>query len=169
MEKINFKDLPNTDTPINSSNLNRLQTNVENAITHEYCQAKLGTSQKIDFDTLYANQRINFDTVVSKQGNLTLENSAIKIGKGISKVKVTYTVNVSDLTSEGLFSIQSGLMLNLVPMIRYYSFTGSYIREVTEGEEISVTLAMQSGTTNSITLLKSGNYISNTLLVEKIA
>ena len=32
MEKINFNDLPNTDTPINSSNLNQLQTNVENEI-----------------------------------------------------------------------------------------------------------------------------------------
>ena len=32
MEKINFNDLPNTDTPINSSNLNQLQTNVESAI-----------------------------------------------------------------------------------------------------------------------------------------
>lgn len=32
MEKINFNDLPNTNTPINSSNLNQLQTNVENAI-----------------------------------------------------------------------------------------------------------------------------------------
>lgn len=32
MQKINFNDLPNTETPINSSNLNQLQTNVENAI-----------------------------------------------------------------------------------------------------------------------------------------
>lgn len=32
MEKINFKDLPSTDTPIDSTNLNLLQTNVENAI-----------------------------------------------------------------------------------------------------------------------------------------
>lgn len=32
MEKINFNDLPNTNTPINSSNLNQLQTNIENAI-----------------------------------------------------------------------------------------------------------------------------------------
>ena len=32
MEKINFNDLPSTDTPINSSNLNQLQTNVENEI-----------------------------------------------------------------------------------------------------------------------------------------
>lgn len=32
MEKINFQDLPNTDTPINSTNLNLLQTNAENSI-----------------------------------------------------------------------------------------------------------------------------------------
>ena len=32
MEKINFKDLPSTDTPIDGTNLNLLQTNVENAI-----------------------------------------------------------------------------------------------------------------------------------------
>ena len=32
MEKINFEDLPSTDTPIDSANLNLLQTNVENAI-----------------------------------------------------------------------------------------------------------------------------------------
>lgn len=32
MEKITFKDLPSTDTPINSTNLNLIQTNTENAI-----------------------------------------------------------------------------------------------------------------------------------------
>lgn len=32
MEKINFQDLPSKDTPIDSANLNLLQTNVENAI-----------------------------------------------------------------------------------------------------------------------------------------
>lgn len=32
MQKINFQNLPNTTTPVNASNLNSLQTNVENAI-----------------------------------------------------------------------------------------------------------------------------------------
>ena len=32
MEKINFKDLPSTETPIDSANLNALQDNAENAI-----------------------------------------------------------------------------------------------------------------------------------------
>lgn len=32
MNKINFQNLPNTTTPVNATNLNQLQTNVENAI-----------------------------------------------------------------------------------------------------------------------------------------
>ena len=32
MEKITFEDLPSTNTPINSTNLNAIQTNAENAI-----------------------------------------------------------------------------------------------------------------------------------------
>lgn len=32
MEKINFKSLPDTSTPVTATNLNQLQTNVENAI-----------------------------------------------------------------------------------------------------------------------------------------
>lgn len=32
MDKINFQNLPSTSTPINATNLNQLQTNVENAI-----------------------------------------------------------------------------------------------------------------------------------------
>lgn len=33
MQKITFEDLPSTNTPINASNLNQVQTNVENAIS----------------------------------------------------------------------------------------------------------------------------------------
>ena len=32
MQKINFENLPSTNTPISAENLNQLQTNVENAI-----------------------------------------------------------------------------------------------------------------------------------------
>ena len=32
MNKINFQNLPNTTTPVNATNLNQVQTNVENAI-----------------------------------------------------------------------------------------------------------------------------------------
>lgn len=40
MEKINFQDLPSTDTPIDSANLNLLQTNVENAINETIAKSE---------------------------------------------------------------------------------------------------------------------------------
>lgn len=36
MNKINFENLPSTNTPINSSNLNQMQTNVENEFANKY-------------------------------------------------------------------------------------------------------------------------------------
>lgn len=58
MEKINFNDLPNTDTPINSSNLNQLQTNVENEINvlnnkFDYSTTEQIIGTWIDGKTLY--------------------------------------------------------------------------------------------------------------------
>ncbi len=35
MDKINFENLPSTNTPINADNLNQLQTNIENAINEK--------------------------------------------------------------------------------------------------------------------------------------
>lgn len=55
MQKINFQDYPNTTTPINATNLNQLQTNVENSINN------LGT-------VLYSNSN-------GTTGNVTLNDS----------------------------------------------------------------------------------------------
>ena len=49
MDKINFQNLPNTTTPVNATNLNLLQTNVENE-----CDTK---TKKIDFN-IEANSSI---------------------------------------------------------------------------------------------------------------
>lgn len=47
MQKINFQNLPSTSTPINATNLNALQTNVENAInlvsTYSTTETIIGT------------------------------------------------------------------------------------------------------------------------------
>lgn len=43
MEKINFENLPSTNTPINASNLNTLQNNVENAFKNEYSESQTDT------------------------------------------------------------------------------------------------------------------------------
>lgn len=55
MEKINFEDLPSTKTPIDSKNLNLLQTNVENAIqkSNNYSLDEIIVGTWIDGSTLY--------------------------------------------------------------------------------------------------------------------
>lgn len=92
MEKINFQDLPNTDTPINSKNLNQLQTNVENEINN---LEKIITTKDILF-AMPSQQEINGASAViifTKQSSsigskLSIENGAIKIGAGVNLIKV---------------------------------------------------------------------------------
>lgn len=44
MDKINFQNLPNTTTPVNATNLNQLQTNVENTLnTYSTNEIRIGT------------------------------------------------------------------------------------------------------------------------------
>ena len=88
MNKINFT---NGQAPaINATNLNQLQTNVENAInevndeiakTENWILAKLSTAFNAGTT---AEHQIKFDTVQSVNGNLlTLENGCIKVGAGV--------------------------------------------------------------------------------------
>ena len=44
MDKINFENLPSTNTPINAENLNQMQDNIEQAFTLDYITAKLSES-----------------------------------------------------------------------------------------------------------------------------
>ena len=44
MDKINFQNLPNTTTPVNATNLNLLQTNIENTLnTYSTTETRIGT------------------------------------------------------------------------------------------------------------------------------
>lgn len=55
MDKINFENLPSTNTPINADNLNQLQTNIENAI-NEKPNVIDNLESTIITDALSANQ-----------------------------------------------------------------------------------------------------------------
>jgi len=50
MEKINFENLPSTNTPINGSNLNQLQDNIEAALLNIYT-----INTNINFEDTYQN------------------------------------------------------------------------------------------------------------------
>ena len=60
MEKINFKDLPSKDTPIDSKNLNLLQANVENAINNLNGTVLFEGSANNDFQLSESVSNYNF-------------------------------------------------------------------------------------------------------------
>ena len=110
MEKINFENLPSTNTPINANNLNQLQTNVENEFTKKASVMTIGLSNDMTFskaNTGSTSNLITMDKVMSSSGNkLTFDstNHAIKIGAGVSKVKVSANA-IQSANGEGLSGI----------------------------------------------------------------
>ena len=100
MEKINFNDLPNTDTPINSSNLNQLQTNVENGINVVNNKFNYSTEEQvigtwIDGKPIY-RKVVTFET--SDNCNITHAHNIVNadklwINEGASFVYVNDPVN----------------------------------------------------------------------------
>ena len=91
MKKIIFEDLPNTNTPINATNLNKLQENIEEEInkTNELNYISCGSDGTEPY-TAYGWEDIPTTTEALKIGEkLTLENGVVKIGTGISYVKVS--------------------------------------------------------------------------------
>lgn len=78
MQKITFENLPSTNTPLNASNLNTLQDNVEIAINATISNT-YGTSQTEGYSQEYINSRrttlYENDTWSGNQGNITLSDS----------------------------------------------------------------------------------------------
>lgn len=66
MQKITFENLPSTNTPLNASNLNTLQSNVESAFNNTY-----GTSQTEGYCQEYINKFTNKNIMSASQTNET--------------------------------------------------------------------------------------------------
>lgn len=117
MEKINFTN--EKEPVLNGTNLNQLQTNVENAITDtenkitqaestvkEYTNEKVKTNYMLVTTTVASTlgeaTQIKLDTIVSNYGNkLTLSNNEITIGSGVSKIRVSGNIFVNDTSQNG--------------------------------------------------------------------
>lgn len=89
MEKINFKNKGEVGAiPANANNLNLMQNNVENAINENKPSIiTAGLNSNID---ITGSTTIQFDKILSRVGNkFTLQNGGIKIGAGVTKIKVS--------------------------------------------------------------------------------
>lgn len=89
MKKINFKSKGEPGAiPINADNLNLMQDNTENAINENKPSViTVGLNSNIE---ITGNTPIQLDKILSNAGNkFTLQNGGIKIGAGVSKIKVS--------------------------------------------------------------------------------
>lgn len=114
MQKINFENKPSTNTPINATNLNTLQDNVEDAIDGGLYY-KSGDTYEIG-SQLYAGgvltgsaKTIQFSIFLPKLldniSNITI-NSINITARGINGYLLN-SQNLSDLTSAGVLSVVS--------------------------------------------------------------
>lgn len=99
MEKINFTNLPDQTTPVNASNMNLMQNNIENAInTKNIITATISSNHTIQTSNTYEQLILNSKT--SKGSSFTLTNDgAILIGSGISVIKLSANVSFNSVTA----------------------------------------------------------------------
>lgn len=131
MNKIEFKDLPSTDTPIDSANLNLLQNNVENDIGD---LSNLNTNEKTNL--VGAINEVNNKPRTLKIYSKTLSTSE-RIGSEGGNLTIDVTQYKNVLFVEPLFAIKAsdysgGTMLSISNIASYVyapgtTFTGIYV------------------------------------------
>jgi hypothetical protein len=154
----------NIDTIVNTVNTLSQQT------TREYCQITYTKSGSIEFTQLYSGVKVPFDRLHSRSGNFTFESNGVKVGAGISKVRVTYGLNVYAVSTPSNFTIQctaGGYQYTSVDGLSF--FTQTCICDVIEGEVIQITVAEQGHSSNTMSFYCHNNQPVCYLLVEKIA
>lgn len=115
MEKINFKDLPSTDTPIDSANLNLLQTNVENAINGTILYEKTGNNtsdiQLSDSVDNYKYIEIFGHEVGGRMVYTKIEKSNTFIGKKFTLECLFFTSATQVISRMSLYTIENNKLI----------------------------------------------------------
>ena len=166
MEKITFEDYPNTTTPINSTNLNNLQDNVEteiNTLTEKNI-ITIKTTDNIsqNVSTTWADYQISLNSTLSSVGSkLTLSNGGIKIGSGVHHVKVAGCVFEKGISS----TLIAGIVKNSTRVCYGYESTTSSGQFVT----LSFSPMVLDVQENDIFKLFVGSSVTGTITVSNVS
>ena len=98
MTKINFTNLPNTSTPLNATNMNALQTNIENAINAIISQGSNSSAKYIKFSdgTLIQYGKVTLQAYTRRSsGGLTYWSQETTITLPVSFLNVNYSVTTN--------------------------------------------------------------------------
>lgn len=86
-----FKNLPDTSTPLNATNLNKMQEQDKNTIT-----ASISNNYT---KTIDGYEMLPLDIQVVEGSKLTLKDGSIVVGSGVSKVKISAKVSFNNNAS----------------------------------------------------------------------
>lgn len=95
MDRIDFEDLPSEDTPVNATNLNLLQTNIENALNNAIKEMKIENINLIQ-DFLFrdnGNGQVYFELDGLYQTNLTQKEVGYTTSPSATASPTYITVN----------------------------------------------------------------------------
>ncbi len=109
--RIFWANLPITNTPINASNLNHMDDGIYAANTKDIITAKTLSDYTIQ-STDTAEDIKTFSLYNSVGNKLNIENGVIKIGSGVSKVKISYNATCQNSTSNATCRVFTYLMHN---------------------------------------------------------
>lgn len=154
--KTSWQDLPNTTTPINATNLNKMEQGIYDANDKNVITAKTLSDYTIQ-STDTAEDIKTFSLYNSIGNKLTIENGAIKIGSGVSKVKVSYNATTQNSTSTATCRVFTYLMHNTTSITQeshYFNRTweqisvshNPIIRAVSQGDEFYLRVYGLAGT-----------------------
>lgn len=99
MALIEFQDLPSTQTPINSTNLNNNFNELDTKTNPQIITAELTSNFT---KTIADYEKLTLASAGSAGTKLTISNGGIKIGSGVSKIKVSAKASFNSVASSGL-------------------------------------------------------------------
>lgn len=140
--------------------------------SYEYCDVILLSDKTLSFSgTQWEKLNIPFDGVYGAEGNLTLAENGIKIGKGISKVRLTLSINtLAGMDNDMALQFTkngAGFAAKTLYLKSYHIFTDTFVVNVQEGDVIGV-LVQNTWAKNFDIKMKGAAYPATHLLVEKV-
>lgn len=154
MKKINFQNLPSQDTPVNATNVNRLQDNIEEVFNGQESMGSIVVEdikcKQLFNSSLFANQTMNGVTInVSKDGKINLSGTATSA----THFKIPFLLNGDMLNKE--------YTINLIGTVTGISNVGLKINDnnISNLDETTI-IRVNNGETNT-TFTATQNFINN--------
>ena len=172
--KTNWQDLPNTTTPINATNLNKMEQGIYDANDKNVITIGLNADTTTSSTSAYQNIDLSLTKQIAKVGTkLSLSNGKVLIGAGVSKILVSGKIQTQGDNSAYGLSIRKNSNTAIAenyegtPGNSWNQLTApSILIPVVQGDTIKMTIYHNSsGTTKTI---KAYNGYGTYLTVEVI-